>query len=185
MKRINVQVRGKSVEGYSVFAVISPRGGARLIDTDMLEASDKALFEALVAGAQHGSVELSIEEMKRVAALGTEIEAPVSVQVPAPSVEASPVVEPGARSRPLEAIQAAVMEPDMHGTYREVGVAKHAHMCLACGLVWQIKWHADTCGDRGHKAAWKQRYCAGTVINGKPEFETFYDRIALRREPVA
>lgn len=88
------------------------------------------------------------------------------------------------QTRALETITAAVMEPLMDGSFREAEATKRAHQCLGCGLVWAIRWHAETCEERGHRARWQQRYVTGPIINGKPRFERFYPRTALRREPL-
>jgi hypothetical protein len=183
MKKIAVKVLGKAAGDYQVFAIVSPKGGVRVVGSDMQLPSDAPLFETLAAGARLGSIELTLAEMTRIAELGVAVEASASA-VQAPVVEA-PVEQVAPRSRPLEAIQAAVMEMDQSGYFHEVGVAKHAHQCLGCGLVWQIKWHADSCADRGHKSHWQQRYYSGAIINGKPEYERFFDRVALRRESIA
>jgi hypothetical protein len=124
---------------------------------------------------------LTIQEMKRVAELGVEVEISASTAVQAPAAEA-PVAKSGVRQ--MEVTQACVMEMDRSGYFHEVGVTKSAWQCLGCGLVWAIKWHSETCESRGHKAQWQQMYCQGTE-NGKPINPRYFPRIALRREAVA
>ena len=85
-------------------------------------------------------------------------------------------------SRQMESIDTPIMEPLMDGGFRETVVKKFAYQCLGCGLVWAIRWHADTCGQRNHTPTWAQRYVTGPIVNGKPAAERFYPRRAMRRE---
>lgn len=73
------------------------------------------------------------------------------------------------------------MEPMLHGYVQRTAEYASAWKCSDCGLVWQKKWYADTCGDRGHKSAFQQHY-GGYVLNGKYVGGTSYTRQALRRE---
>lgn len=86
--------------------------------------------------------------------------------------------------RKMETVSTEIMEPLMDGSFREREVEKSAYQCTGCGLVWALKWHAETCGERDHKTQWFQRYATGPIVNGKPHSERFYPRTALRREPV-
>lgn len=78
-------------------------------------------------------------------------------------------------------VETTVMEPLMDGSYRERHITKQSYRC-ECGLVWAIKWHAETCANRQHAAVWSQRYVTGPITNGKPAAERFYERRAVRRE---
>lgn len=86
--------------------------------------------------------------------------------------------------RRLERVEAPVMEPLYDGSFRESTVDKYAWQCLGCGLGWAIRWHADTCGDRGHRVQWQQEYARGPIVNGRPTSVTFYPRYSLGRYPL-
>jgi len=67
-------------------------------------------------------------------------------------------------------IDTAAMVP--HFTGAELSVSYHEERyegylwaCDSCGLVWERKWHADECGERGHVLSFSQRY-GGFVENG-------------------
>lgn len=87
-------------------------------------------------------------------------------------------------ARKMEPIEAAVMEPTMDGSFNEYSVQKHAWMCEGCRLVWSRKAQAEDCEQRGHVSSYQQRYVTGPIVNGKPYTERFYDRLAIRREPL-
>jgi hypothetical protein len=89
--------------------------------------------------------------------------------------------------RRIAPTDAVVMEPFLVGDsveYREVTVKKWSWQCPECGLLWSIRWHAETCGSRNHADRWEQRYAYPPIVNGKPSRERFYPRLALGRLPV-
>lgn len=168
-RKITVKI---TAENY-LATVVSPKGGARRIDLGALYGAgpgtdERRLFNTLEWAVRTGNdAELTIEQMRFLAAVGTEVAAPLP------------------RTRQMEKIVAGTMEPLIDGDWRETNVEKYAYQCTGCGLVWSREWHADTCRDRGHVSEWQQRYTSGPVVNGRPTHERFYPRIALRREAVA
>ncbi len=86
--------------------------------------------------------------------------------------------------RQAERIETVVMEPLYDGGYQARTARKCAFTCLDCGLVWAIRWHAETCDQRGHVARWFQQYPKGPIVNGVPARIDEYPRVALRREAV-
>jgi hypothetical protein len=79
------------------------------------------------------------------------------------------------------------MEPFLVGDgveYQETTVKKWSWQCLGCGLLWAIRWHAEQCGERNHVDRWEQVYYRGAIVNGKPEREYRYPRVALGRRPL-
>jgi hypothetical protein len=81
--------------------------------------------------------------------------------------------------------QASTMEPNAFGNgYVELTIEhKYAWRCDGCGLVWDRKWHAESCPSRNHATRWEQRY-GGRVENGRHVGYTAYTRAAIRRERV-
>ena len=82
--------------------------------------------------------------------------------------------------------EATIMEPYLVGDgleYRETTVKKWSWQCLGCGLLWSIKWHAESCERRDHAPRWEQMYCRGTE-NGQPINPRYYPRISLGRAPL-
>jgi hypothetical protein len=80
-----------------------------------------------------------------------------------------------------------MMTATMSGNY-EPHTLEYAHLwrCDGCGLVWQKRWHAETCEGRGHKTSFQQGpYGVQRVENGKAVGTlTYYTRQAVRREKV-
>jgi hypothetical protein len=79
------------------------------------------------------------------------------------------------------------MTPLMDGGYAEhTAEQAHAWRCDGCGLVWEKRWHAETCTKRGHKTSFVQGpYGVRGVENGKLiGTPTYYTRRAIRREQV-
>lgn len=84
--------------------------------------------------------------------------------------------------RQAERIETTIMEPLYDGGFREASARKCAFVCQGCGLVWAIRWHAETCEQRRHAASWQQEYPKGPIVNGRPSRIDSYPRVALRRE---
>jgi hypothetical protein len=89
----------------------------------------------------------------------------------------------------MEHIETAFMTPILHGTtmsYREDSGDAHAWQCLGCGLVWEKRWHAESCETRKHVPSFAQHYYSGgAVVNGVyTGRKSTYTRKALRREPI-
>ena len=84
-----------------------------------------------------------------------------------------------------EPVQANIMEPLLDGGFRAETVSKSAWRCDGCGLVWPMKHQAVDCESRRHVSHYQQRYVSGAIINGRAQYERFYDRDAIRREAVA
>jgi len=54
-----------------------------------------------------------------------------------------------------------IMEARISGDslwYSEAPVTSTTWRCNGCGLIWAIKWHAETCESRKHRATWEQVY---------------------------
>lgn len=85
----------------------------------------------------------------------------------------------------LEERPTAIMEPLMDGGFVESTI-EHAHLwrCDGCGLVWQKRWHAETCAERGHKPSFEQGpYGVTHVVNGRLMGNPrYYTRSAVRRD---
>jgi hypothetical protein len=65
---------------------------------------------------------------------------------------------------------------DGTATYIERTVENYLWAC-DCGLIWQIRWHAESCEDRHHVASWEQHY-GGYTENGVHKGGTSYPRQA-------
>jgi hypothetical protein len=87
----------------------------------------------------------------------------------------------------VEASETAVMEPTITGTYVERTVKSALWRCEGCGLVWEKRWHAETCESRGHKDRFAQGpYGVQRMENGKLVGTLhWYERRAVRRDRVA
>ena len=80
-----------------------------------------------------------------------------------------------------------IMEPMLDGSFREATIDKsHNWRCDGCGLVWEKRWHAETCESRSHRASFEQGpYGVRYVENGRPVGDLkWYTRRAVRREKV-
>lgn len=54
-----------------------------------------------------------------------------------------------------------VMEPRLSGefvSYDEKTVTSNVYRCDGCGNLWAKRWYADTCGERGHRNSFDQKY---------------------------
>jgi hypothetical protein len=81
-----------------------------------------------------------------------------------------------------------VMEPILtpdgsDAGYVERTIEGFAWMCDDCGLIWEKKWHAETCIRRSHVRVWEQRY-GGYVENGIHRGGKAFPRVAIGRRPV-
>lgn len=87
-----------------------------------------------------------------------------------------------------EANPTAIMTPTLDGGYVEHTIeAAHAWRCDGCGLVWEKRWHAEACEERGHVPSFQQGpYGVKYVENGQPVGDLrYYQRSAIRREALA
>jgi hypothetical protein len=84
-------------------------------------------------------------------------------------------------------INTEIMEPHLTQNtfyYVETTVEQvSSWRCDGCGLVWEKKWHAESCENRDHKTSFEQRY-GGTIVNGKHVGYRAFVRKAMRREKV-
>lgn len=79
------------------------------------------------------------------------------------------------------------MTPTLDGGFVEAHEEKaHAWRCDGCGLVWEKRWHAETCESRKHITSFEQGpYGVSRVENGKLVGNLkWYTRRAIRREKV-
>ena len=86
--------------------------------------------------------------------------------------------------RLVEPIETEITEPDVNGGYYQRIVTKWSYQCLGCGLVWPMKWHAETCESRKHVTRWMQHYPKGPIVNGRPSRVDSYPRSAIKRLPI-
>ena len=86
-----------------------------------------------------------------------------------------------------EVSETSVMEPTLAGSYVETVLEQtHLWRCDGCGLVWEKRWHAQSCEERGHARSFDQGpYGVRYVENGRPVGNLrWYRRSAVRRERV-
>lgn len=86
-----------------------------------------------------------------------------------------------------QTINHEIMEPRILGEdvyYSEKPVTTHIYRCDGCGLLWNKRWYADTCGERKHISVWAQTYwhrAPGFQTTGKVE-PVHYPREAVGRD---
>lgn len=82
--------------------------------------------------------------------------------------------------------QSEIMEAMLDGTWRERTTKGFSWQCADCGLIWEKRWHAETCGDNGrnHRASFEQGpYGITGTLNGVPQGNIkYYTRRAVGRE---
>ena len=110
-----------------------------------------------------------------------------------------PTVVDGAQRMEYRTGKAAQVAVDISGdsmVYEQQEYSGYNWMCLECRLVWDRKWQAVECNERGHVDAFNVSY-GGTVWDGRgfmpagglergkyvPGTGTTYTRTAVRREP--
>lgn len=84
----------------------------------------------------------------------------------------------------LERSATVVMEAYTDGSYHEYTVeGAHLWGCPICKLVWEKKWHAETCESRGHVSSFEQGpYGVARIENGRPVGNLhYYTRRAVRQ----
>lgn len=69
---------------------------------------------------------------------------------------------------------------DGSATYAERTITGFAWGCDSCGLIWEKKWHAESCSQHGHQPRFEQHY-GGYVVNGQHRGGTSYTRHAIGR----
>ena len=81
--------------------------------------------------------------------------------------------------------QSEIMSPMMDGSYQERTTKGFSWQCADCGLIWEKRWHAETCGDdgRNHHASFAQGpYGVTYVLDGVPQGNIkYYTRFAIGR----
>lgn len=80
-----------------------------------------------------------------------------------------------------------IMEPRLSGdsiSYDQKTVTTSAYRCDGCGNIWAKRWYAETCGERGHRNSFDQKYyykAEGYTRTGKIN-EVIYTRIRIGRD---
>lgn len=85
----------------------------------------------------------------------------------------------------MERASTIVMEPHADGSYHEHTIqGAYLWKCSECGLVWEKKWHAESCTQRSHVESFEQGpYGVQGVVNGQPVGNLYwYTRRAVRRD---
>ena len=79
---------------------------------------------------------------------------------------------------------------DRSVTFAEASYQGNAWRCEGCGLVWEKRWHAETCDKRDHRTSFVQQYfrpgpgpMGNAIVDGVYQGKVLeYTRQSIRRD---